>query len=60
MNHRTLQTLEDHGQLVEQPAETDSQIIHHWPFPMFGLDLKMISVKIGDLRERQRCWSPDY
>lgn len=60
MNQQTLQLLEERGQLVEQPAETYGWIVHHWEFPMYDLDLSMIKVKLDELRERQRSWSPEF
>lgn len=60
MNHRTLQVLEERGQLTEQPSNVYGSIVHHWQFPMFDLDLSMVKVKLDRLRERQQSWSPEY
>jgi AbiV family abortive infection protein len=60
LNFSTLQLLEQRGQLVEQPPNVYGEIVHHWQFPMFALDLSMVKVKLDTLRDRQHSWSPEH
>jgi hypothetical protein len=43
----------------ELSDEDVSRILNTWTFPMYDVDLRKIDVKLEDLRERQRNWSPD-
>ena len=58
-NRRTLELMEMRGLLKAQPSSAYFWLIREWQFPMYGLDLSQISVRIETLREHQQNWSPD-
>lgn len=60
LNQRTLEELESHGLLQEQPDATYAWVINEWQFPMYDLDLTLTPVNVETLRERQRNWSPGW
>lgn len=60
LNLRTLEALQAEGLLIELSNDMYSWIVNDWQFPMYDLDLSMVPVKLDDLRERQRNWSPDW
>jgi AbiV family abortive infection protein len=60
LNHRTLESLDQKGLLQERPDSDYKHIIDRWQFPLFTLDLNLLRVDVGALRERQRLWSPDW
>ncbi len=60
MNQRTLELMDKHGLLKEQPASTYAWLIRQWQFPMYDLDLSEIKVPLETLREQQRNWGQDF
>lgn len=56
LNRATLERILVDPELSDEDV---SRILNTWTFPMYDVDLRRIDVKLDDLRERQRNWSPD-
>lgn len=59
LNRATLERIPADVVDPELSDEDVSRILNTWTFPMYDVDLRKIDVKLDDLRERQRNWSPD-
>ncbi len=59
LNWRTIEVLEERGQLAAAPDDVYAVIRDRWPFPLWPLDLRMKQVERESLREVQRRWTPE-
>lgn len=58
-NIATLEALNRAGLLTESGAKSAGAIAWEWLFPLHTVDLSMIKVDRGDLRDIQARWTPD-
>lgn len=58
LNWRTIEVLEERGQLAAAPDDIFAVIRDRWPFPLWPLDLRMKQVERESLREVRRRWTP--
>lgn len=59
LNSGFLQKMKDTGLLLEQPAETYNKIINNWLFPLYSIDLSLVSVARQELKGIQERWAPE-
>ena len=59
LNRATLERIPAEVVDADLSDQEISRIVNTWPFPMYDVDLRKIDVKLEELRERQRNWSPD-
>ena len=60
INRATLELMDSHGLLIEQPVSIYRHVVDEWQFPMYDLDLSLKKVNRATLREQQRSWYPDW
>jgi AbiV family abortive infection protein len=58
LNAGLLEKMKEAGLLIEQPQETYNKIIDNRLFPLYSVDLGIISVNRKELKEMQDRWAP--
>lgn len=60
LNIETLRAPEIASVVANASDAPVSMVANIWPFPLFDLDLTLKKVTQGELRDRQRAWSPNW